>query len=75
MANPEDKFPENVRGPFFVDEGCISCGLCMEKAPYNFTFTVCFKHAFWNKQPETEEEQEQCMEALKSCPVDAIGFQ
>ncbi len=46
----------------------------MEKAPYNFKFTVGDKHAIVNKQPETDEEKKLCMEALELCPVDAIGF-
>jgi len=73
MASSNDKFPDNVQGKFYVDESCISCGLCMEKAPYNFSFTTGDNHAIVNKQPETEKEQKQCMEALKSCPADAIG--
>ncbi|MFW6287462.1 MAG: 4Fe-4S domain-containing protein [bacterium] len=36
---------------FYVDESCITCGSCMEKAPYNFKFTVGDKHAIVNKQP------------------------
>ncbi len=73
MANPNDKFADNVDGEFYVDESCITCGLCMEKAPYNFTFIVGDKHARVNKQPETDEEKKLCLEALESCPVDAIG--
>lgn len=53
MANPNDKFLDNVEGKFYVDESCITYVLCMEKAPYNFTFTVGAKYAIVNKQPET----------------------
>lgn len=73
MANPNDKFADNVEGELYVDESCISCSLCMEKAPYNFKFTVGDKHAIVNKQPESKEEKKLCMEALESCPVGAIG--
>jgi len=43
----------NVTGGVAV----VTCGLCMEKAPYNFKFTVGDKHAIVNKQPENEEEK------------------
>lgn len=73
MAEKSRKFPQNEDGPFYVDENCISCGLCMATAPDNFKFTVGDKHAYVYKQPESNEERELCVEALESCPVEAIG--
>jgi ferredoxin len=61
MADQKDKWPDNVIGKFYVDQQCIDCDLCRETAPDFF------------KQPATPEEAEQCMEALESCPVEAIG--
>lgn len=73
MANPNKRYSGNIDGNFYVDKSCISCGQCMGIAPYNFTFTTGDKHAIVNKQPETEKEKKLCMEALKSCPANAIG--
>jgi len=73
MANPENKFPENVDGPFYVDDSCIACGVCESEAPDNFKFTDSGDHAFVYKQPENDDEKEASLEALSSCPVDAIG--
>ena len=73
MADPEAKVAENVEGEFYVDEECIACALCVDEAPENFVMTDSEDYAYVNKQPENEEEREQCQEALESCPVDAIG--
>ncbi len=73
MADPNDKFSENVEGPFYVDENCISCGVCVAEAPDNFEFTNGEHHAYVFKQPENEDEKDLCLDAVEVCPVDAIG--
>lgn len=73
MANPENKFPENVPGPFYVDDSCIACGVCEAEAPENFKLNDDGDHAFVYKQPENDDERDACVAALESCPVDAIG--
>ncbi len=73
MADPGAKVPENVEGEFYVDEECIACGLCVDEAPENFVMTDSEDYAYVKKQPENEEEREQCQEALEACPVEAIG--
>src|ERR1700750_2435941 len=35
MADPANKYPENVSGPYYVDDQCIDCDLCRETAPAN----------------------------------------
>ena len=30
-------------------------------------------HAYVSRQPASPEEEEQCIEALEGCPVEAIG--
>lgn len=40
LADRNNRFPENAEGSYYVDEKCISCGLCVATAPYNFKFTV-----------------------------------
>lgn len=73
MADREDKLPENAPGRFYVDGQCIDCDLCRQTAPLNFLRNDGEGYTYVSKQPETEEEAEQCREALDECPVEAIG--
>ena len=73
MADIDDKWPDNVKGKFYVDEQCIDCDLCRETAPDFFTRSDDGGYSFVMKQPTTSEEVEMCMEALEGCPVEAIG--
>ena len=51
----------------------ITCDLCRETAPNNFTRNDDGGYSFVTKQPESEEEEELCREAMEGCPVEAIG--
>ena len=73
MAEADEKHPENVSGSFYVDEQCIDCDLCRETAPDNFTRQEDGGYSFVKKQPEGDDEVEQCKEAMEGCPVEAIG--
>ena len=73
MADINDKLPDNVPGEFFVDAECIDCDLCRETAPDNFTRNDDEGYSYVKKQPENEEEETLCKEALEGCPVEAIG--
>ena len=73
MADQQDKVVDNVAGNFFVDSQCIDCNLCRDTAPKNFKHNEDEGYSFVYKQPEGEEEIEQCVEAKDSCPVEAIG--
>jgi len=73
MADIVDVVDENVKGKYFVDDQCIDCDLCREEAPDNFTRQEEEGYSYVFKQPENEEEEELCAEALKNCPVEAIG--
>ncbi|AEH61092.1 putative ferredoxin [Methanosalsum zhilinae DSM 4017] len=73
MADKADKVPENVPGPYYVDEECIACGICIETAPENFKMNEDGSKAYVYRQPETDEEIDTCEDALAECPVDAIG--
>lgn len=72
MAEKELKWAENVTGKFYVDERCIASKYCVGVAPNNFRMSD-EGHAYVQKQPETPEEVEQCAEALRGCPVYAVG--
>ena len=73
MAEIENKYEDNKPGKFFVDDQCIDCDLCRETAPNNFTRQDEGGYSFVFKQPENEEEESQCKEAMEGCPVEAIG--
>jgi ferredoxin len=73
MADRDDKNKENVDGKFYVDSSCIDCDLCRETAPNNFQREDDEGYSYVFKQPENEDEERQCLEALEGCPVEAIG--
>lgn len=73
MASLEEKWENNVAGKFYVDEQCIDCDLCRETAPSCFKRDDDGGYSFVYKQPETQEEIEECQEAMEGCPVEAIG--
>lgn len=73
MADKLQKFSDNVPGKFYVDEECINCHLCSEIAVDNFKNNEEDEHDFVYKQPTNQDELETCMEAMESCPVEAIG--
>ena len=82
MADPTDVWEDNVGGKakigaksvsFYVDRECILCSVCSDAAPSNFKMSDEEDHDICFKQPEDEEELEQCYEAMENCPVEAIG--
>jgi len=82
VADSRDKFNDNVSGSvkigskeysFYVDRECIFCHVCSQAAPSNFKASDEGDHDFVYKQPENEEELEECYDAMEQCPVYAIG--
>jgi len=73
MADVVDIVDENVAGKYFVDDQCIDCDLCLETAKDNFKRSDDEGYSYVYKQPENDEEEELCKEALENCPVEAIG--
>ncbi len=73
MATKEDKYEDNAAGKYYCDTECIDCDLCRETAPDNFTRNDDGGYSFLYKQPENEEEEALCQEAMDGCPVEAIG--
>tara|TARA_B100000519_G_C14129066_1_gene384285 strand:+ start:565 stop:798 length:234 start_codon:yes stop_codon:yes gene_type:complete len=72
MATKEEKYEDNVDGKYYCDTECIDCNLCRETAPDNFADHED-GYSFVYKQPENDEEEALCVEAMEGCPVDAIG--
>ena len=73
MADPNERFSDNVPGPWYVDSNCIGCGLCEDIAPSVFRLSAEGDHDFVHHQPETPAELEAAEEARERCPVEAIG--
>ena len=73
MADKNDKYPDNVPGKFYVDRECIFCNVCVYAAPNNFKISDAGTHDVVYKQPENEDEEEECLDAMDQCPVYAIG--
>jgi ferredoxin len=73
MADSDDKVTENAPGKFYVDSTCIDCDACREMAPDNFTRSDDNGYSYVVKQPENEDEEQACRDALDECPVEAIG--
>ena len=56
---------------FKVTDECIGCRACVGVAPDNFDIND-ENVAFLKKQPESDEEEVKCEEAIDVCPVGAI---
>lgn len=73
MANKKSKWAENAAGLFYVDDQCIACDACVVEAPRFFVMNDIDGHAYVVLQPKTTSEIEECLIALETCPVEAIG--
>ncbi len=71
MANPAERYPDNVPGDFFVDRTCIDCDACRRIAPG--VFAEAADHSYVSRQPVSEEERLRSLMALVSCPTGSIG--
>lgn len=76
MATVMSKITENVPGEFFVNEQCIDCDLCRQTAPAVFSRRMngIAGITYVRRQPENAQESARSMEALRACPVEAIGL-
>lgn len=73
MADINERWEDNVQGKYYVDKNCTMCMVCVDIAPNNIKESDDGDHAIVFKQPENEEEEEACKEALAECPTEAIG--
>ena len=60
--------------PFIIFDHCIACTTCSKVAPEIFTLTTSATTAIIIQQPVTEQNQKISIEAMRSCPVSAIGY-
>lgn len=73
MSDINDKLRDNCPGRFYVDNQCIDCDVCRDTAPANFTRNHDAGYSYVYKQPDNEDEERLCLEAMNACPVEAIG--
>jgi ferredoxin len=73
LADPKERYRDNVPGRYYVDTNCIDCDVCRDIAPDNFKRNDEGGYSYVYKQPETEAERKECESALGECPVEAIG--
>lgn len=73
MADKEAKWEQNSPGKYYVDDQCIACDACCVEAPDFFFMNDDDGHAYIAKQPKSDQELEDCENALAACPVGAIG--
>lgn len=73
MADKEGRFNQNAKGAYYVDDQCIACDACVIEAPQFFEMNDDDGHAYVIKQPQTQQEIDDCENALAGCPVEAIG--
>ena len=70
-----DKVAENVPGAFFVMDNCIDCDLCRQSAPHIFkrksVGNTGYSYVF--AQPSSPRDEQFAREAMRACPVEAIG--
>jgi ferredoxin len=73
MADKTIKEPENVPGPWYVDQTCNLCRNCMGEAPNLLKYNDDETYAYFFKQPTTPEETAAAQRTLEVCPTLSIG--
>ena len=73
MAEPTQKNPENVPGPYYVDDTCTDCDLCRSVAPKFFTRADDGGYSYVFRQPVTPDEIADAEAARLECPTESIG--
>jgi glyoxylase-like metal-dependent hydrolase (beta-lactamase superfamily II)/ferredoxin len=72
MARRAARLPENVPGPFFVDDSCIDCAVCRHIEPAVFARSPR-DLSFVARQPASDVERKRSLMALVACPTSSIG--
>jgi ferredoxin len=75
MADPTHKHPENVPGPWYVDDTCTPCRVCLDisLAENYLKYNEDETYVYFYKQPEGEEEIAAAGESMAICPQNSIG--
>src|SRR5687767_13585024 len=73
MANARHRHPDNVAGPWYVDDRCIDCDVSRQCAPW--MFGEADEQAVVIRQPTTEAERRDAVRAMLACPTGSIGVE
>ena len=73
MAEKANRLPQNVPGPYYVDDSCIDCDLCRTTAPDLFRRNDEIGFSVVCRQPVTPEERSVAEEARQGCPTESIS--
>jgi len=69
------RFPKNVDGPFFVENGeCIACRAPEHEAPDLMAFDEDAGHCYFEKQPSTPAEWERAIRAVCASCCAAVQY-
>lgn len=76
---PAERYPENAPGPFYVEKDmCIICRVPESEAPDLMGFyedpTGGGSHCYFKKQPETPEEVERAIAAVRISCCGALWY-
>ena len=73
MADNTHKLPENVPGPWYVDDTCTPCRVCLDEAPQLLKYNDDETKVYFFKQPTNAEEEDAAQRAKDVCPTASIG--
>ena len=78
MADKSIRLEESVPGPWYVDDTCTPCHVCLDEAGPQSGFSLLKytddeSKVIFVKQPETPEELEASQRALEICPTNSFG--
>ena len=73
MSDQSRSLSYNSPGRFYVDNTCIDCNFCRETAPSTFMGNFRTNVSYVANQPHSDEDISRCLEAIRGCPVSAIG--
>jgi ferredoxin len=72
---PPEKYAKNAPGPWFVTDRCVACIKCTLIVPTVFCLDSSNGgYAYVYRQPIDAEEEADCREAQKQCPLHAIHY-
>ena len=78
MADNSIRLPENAPGPWYVDDTCTPCHVCLDEAGPSAGLDLLSYNAdetkvYFTRQPATPDESAAAQRALEICPTNAIG--
>jgi len=73
MSEKANRIPDNAAGKYYVDDSCTDCDACRAVAPDNISRNEDNGYSFVSKQPESDVEITQLIEAMSGCPTESIG--